>query len=193
MSTQPVSFKRRLGAVTVIAALAVGSVLLVPMLAGAQETTTTTPVDAERPDPEARIRAALDNLVTDGTISAAQADAVAADLVGDLGQDRRQFLRLHFGLDLVAGAIGIGEGELLEQLRSGQTIAEVAEANGVDPDTVVDAIVEGINSRVDAAVAAGTLDAEKAAQIKANAAERAAAIVNREWPGRPAPADAPSA
>ena len=51
--------------------------------------------------------------------------------------------RGHFGagLDAAAEAIGIESEELRTALRDGSTIAEVAEANGVDVQTVIDALV----------------------------------------------------
>jgi hypothetical protein len=45
-------------------------------------------------------------------------------------------------LSVAADAIGIPEEDLLAALRDGQSLAEVAEANGVDPQVVVDALVQ---------------------------------------------------
>lgn len=44
-------------------------------------------------------------------------------------------------LEIVADTIGIDVSDLWQELRSGSTIADVAEANGVDPQTVIDALV----------------------------------------------------
>lgn len=74
--------------------------------------------------------------------------------------------------------IGIDAKELVEQLRAGKSVAEVATEHGVDPQAVVDAIVAKVNAWVDEAVAAGKLDAEKAAQIKEKAPEKVAKMVN---------------
>jgi hypothetical protein len=185
------STKKRLGiaSVAVVLGLLLGATILAPNLAGAQESTTTT-TDNETPaDKQAirleRIRAALDGLVADGTITAAQADAVAAELSDQFPGPGRRFHRIHFGLDVVSTTIGITEAELREALADGETIAEVAEANGVSAQTVIDALVEAINARVDEAVAAGNLDEDEAAEIKANAVDRATAIVNGEWPPFP--------
>ncbi|MBN1284140.1 MAG: hypothetical protein JXB47_01950 [Anaerolineae bacterium] len=43
---------------------------------------------------------------------------------------------------IAAKTIGIEEDALMEALEDGKTIAEIAEANGVDPQAVIDAIVE---------------------------------------------------
>jgi hypothetical protein len=197
--------KRRIGiaSVAVVLGLLLGATILAPNLAGAQESTTSTTVPedeataeasagaiAGKPDPQTRIRAALDGLVADGTITGAQADAVAAALAGQLPERGRRWHRIHFGLDVASTAIGITEAELREALAGGQTIAEVAEANGVSAQTVIDALVTAVNAKVDEAVAAGNLTEDEAAEIKANAVERATNIVNGEWPppfpGRPA-------
>ena len=50
--------------------------------------------------------------------------------------------------ELIAATIGIDVDVLAEELRSGATIAEIAEANGVDPQTVIDALVAEYTERV---------------------------------------------
>lgn len=80
----------------------------------------------------------------------------------------------------VAGVIGIDPADLREAVRGGQSLAEVAEANGVAVQSVVDAIVESMNERIDQAAESGRLSAEQATEARANAAERAEAIVNGE-------------
>lgn len=189
--------KKRVGVVALAVVLGglLGATIFVPNLAGAQEsTTTTTAADEDSPvdrladrlvNRQARIRTALDGLVTDGTITPAQADAVAAELAEQLPERGRRLHRLHFGLDVVSTTIGITEAELRDALRSGQTVADVAEAKGVSAQTVIDAMVAAINARVDEALAAGNIDEEKAGQIKENAVARATAIVNGERPVRP--------
>jgi len=49
-----------------------------------------------------------------------------------------------------AKAIGVERKELVAALRDGQTVAQVAEANGVDSQSVVDAIVEARTKRLTA-------------------------------------------
>ena len=56
-------------------------------------------------------------------------------------------LRL-FSADVIADAIGIDEADLIDQLRQGKTVAEIAEDNGVDPQTVIDALVDNYTQRV---------------------------------------------
>jgi hypothetical protein len=64
--------------------------------------------------------------------------------------DRGQFGGRFRVLDgeVVAEAIGIDVADLREQLAEGATIAEIAEANGVDPQEVIDALVAEYSERV---------------------------------------------
>src|SRR5688572_25205015 len=55
-------------------------------------------------------------------------------------------------LEAAAGAIGITEEELLTALQDGQSIAQVAEANDVDVQTVIDAMVAAATERLEAAI-----------------------------------------
>jgi membrane-bound lytic murein transglycosylase B len=84
------------------------------------------------------------------------------------------------GLADVADAIGISADDLRAALRDGQTLAAMAEANGVDPQDVIDVLVENGTARLDAAVAAGRIDQATADQRKASLPERAADLVNGE-------------
>jgi hypothetical protein len=52
-------------------------------------------------------------------------------------------------LRITAETIGIDVYELVEALRAGQTVAEVAEANGTDPQEVVDALTAAAAERID--------------------------------------------
>jgi uncharacterized protein YidB (DUF937 family) len=91
-------------------------------------------------------------------------------------------------LDTAAKAIGISAADLRTALEGGSTVAEVATAHGVEVQTVVNALVAEATTRIDAAVADGRLDADRAAQIKAELPDRITARVNGEDPG---PGDGP--
>jgi len=101
--------------------------------------------------------------------------------------------RLSARLDTAAEAIGVTADELRTELEGGSTIAAVAEANGVDIQTVVDALVAEATARIDAAVADGALEADRAEEMKANLVERITAHVNGEHPRRGPGAETPPA
>jgi hypothetical protein len=79
-------------------------------------------------------------------------------------QHRRE-IRRHVA-QLTADTIGISRDELRRELAAGASVAQVASAHGVDPQTVVDAIVTDADGRVDQAVADAKIDEQQAARIK---------------------------
>ena len=97
----------------------------------------------------------------------------------------------HPRLDAAADAIGITEDELRAALQDGDTVADVAAANDVDVQAVIDALVADASAHIDEEVAEGDLTEEQATERKANLEERITALVNGERPERPA--DAPVA
>jgi hypothetical protein len=173
-----------IGGVAALLGLFLGATVLGPGVAIAQETTTAPAPGGDQVDRDARqtarIRVALNSLVADGTISADQADAVASHLAGRPIFPGRRLHRIHAGLDVAAATIGISESELLGAVRDGQSVAEVAEANGVEAQTVIEALVAEVNARVDEAVASGNLDSDRAAEIKVEAVRRITDFVNGE-------------
>lgn len=86
------------------------------------------------------------------------------------------------GLQTAADAIGIEVEVLREALRDGQTLAEVATANGSSAQAVIDALVAAANTHIDEKVAEGDMDAATAEEAKARAAEGITAMVNGEIP-----------
>lgn len=149
--------------------------LIVQSPATAQESTT----EDVTPDRPAGIDEVLSDLVDEGVITQEQADRVAAALRERLGEFRPH--RGGLRLEAAAEAIGIEVADLMSALRGGQTIAEVAEANGVDAQAVIDALVGQMNDHLDQAVEDGRITAEQAEEMRADAAERIAAMVNGEF------------
>ena len=78
-----------------------------------------------------------------------------------------------------ATVIGISPQELRADVQGGQTVAQVAEAKGVDPAKVVEAVVSAAGRQVDQAVSAGQLDAAQATRIKARLPQLADRFVNQ--------------
>lgn len=161
---------RILGAAAITAAIAggavVGALLGVPAVTAAQEgggATTTEPGLEASPD---------------------GADA------GETGDDARfcgpgrrgahRFFAAHSGV--VADALGISEDELVDALRDGDTLAQLAEANDVEVQDVIDSLVAKATEALAGAVTDGNLDEERAEEIEAGLAERIAAHVNGEHP-----------
>jgi hypothetical protein len=89
----------------------------------------------------------------------------------------RHVAREEFGL--AADTIGVPAKELRSDLKDGQSIAEVATAKGVDPTTVVNAVVGDLDTKLDTAVTNGKITQERADAVKARLPERITNLVNR--------------
>jgi len=168
--------KKSFAAAGLAASLALGGFALgVPGVAGAAETAT----GAAGSVPEV-----LRGLVGGGTITQAQADAVQSALK-DARAERgpgHHGRPGHVKPSVIAAALGVTPEELHTALRNDQTIAQLAQAKGVNVQTVISAIVTAEKAKVDAAVAAGKITQERADTALANAQERATAVVNGERP-----------
>ena len=79
---------------------------------------------------------------------------------------------------VVAELVGTDVDGFKNALREGQTLAEIAEANGVEAQNVIDALVLRANERIDAAVESGELTEEEAETKKSEASARIEDVVN---------------
>jgi len=91
--------------------------------------------------------------------------------------------RLSTGWAELAELVGTDADGLNSALREGQTLAQIAEANGVEVQTVIDALVVKANERIDAAVEAGRLTEDEAATKRSAAATRIEDVVNNGFNG----------
>ena len=72
-------------------------------------------------------------------------------------------------LGSIAETLGLDGAEIREALQDGDSIADIAEAQGIDLETVVDSLLAEAEERLDAAVEAGRIDETKAAEMLAEA------------------------
>ena len=137
--------------------------------------------------------AAIDAAVEAGDLSAERAAALKEKIEAFDGNGCRFFghpflggggghgFKAHFGgplLSVAAEALGIDPGELKQALRSGDSLEDVADAQGTDYDTVKQAIHDAVKTRLDAAVAEG-LDQARADEILSKLDE---ALASGEFP-----------
>lgn len=123
-------------------------------------------------------------VATSTPVAAAGAQEPAAEAAAHpRKQHHRQVLRR--AVKTSAEVIGITAKELGTELRAGRTIAEVAQAKGVDVAEVTDALVAKGTARIDQAVADGKITAERAAKAKARLPKAADRIVNARKGDRP--------
>ena len=158
---------------------------------------------------DAALKQALENrvdaAVKAGTITAAQGaelkqriEAGDVPLVG-VGPGMGHRGGHHGFVDFSAAAtyLGITEAELRTSLESGDTLAEIAKANGKTAAGLADALVAAAKADLDEKVAAGRLTAAQRTAILADLESRIDDVVNGEFsfgfrggPGGPPPADA---
>lgn len=121
-----------------------------------------------------KLNSALDQLVADGTITAEQEAAI----FDQLGESR---LNRNFGCNGISilrnGEIGAAVTDLLGMERfeirrawlEGQSLAEIAGAQGIDRATLIDTMLTALDARLNTAVERGTITAEQKEEILTNA------------------------
>ena len=188
-----------------LAGTAAGLVFGVPGLSSAASDTTPAVVvqqtddtgSPEAPEMGTRLRESLQELVEAGTITAEQADAVSAHLVanrperGEGGPGGRHGGPGMFGRGVASEALAdlldLEAQDLHDQIRDGATLAEIAAAQGVEVQAVVDELVAEVTERVDNAVENGRIDQAEADEKLADAEARITDMVNNGRPERGGP------
>jgi hypothetical protein len=107
----------------------------------------------------------LEEAVSAGVLTQEQADRMRQHLASDRfggpgmghGADRTSLL-----MTVAAEKLGMTESELMTELQSGKSIADVAEEKGVDTQVISDAYLEQLQADLDAQVADGSLTQEEA-------------------------------
>ena len=134
------------------------------------------------------LEAALEPLVTAGTIGAEQRDAITEALLSARGSaPHGGWHRWGHGLraggaDELADLLGLERSELHDRLRAGETPASLAESSNVEVDAVIELFVGLAVARLDAALEAGRLNAESHQACVAAAEAYATARVHGERP-----------
>lgn len=168
---------------TLAASLAVGGLagaaLGAPGVAGATDLTSSAAATAT--DGAGWVQDALSGLVGDGTITQGQADAVETALEHARPERQGHGFR-HLGHGTVADALGLTEDELRDALAEGQSVSDVAAAQGVEVQAVVDAVIADLEARLADRVEAGHLTQDRADEVLAGAQERVTAFVEGEAP-----------
>ncbi|MFN8633075.1 MAG: hypothetical protein U0893_04410 [Chloroflexota bacterium] len=96
----------------------------------------------------------------------------------------------------IAAALGMSTDELFAALRSGKTVAQIAQEKGVDFETVVKAALDAHDKALDAQVAAGRLTREQADWMDAHMEANVRAMLSGQYgpgmgTGRGGPATGP--
>ncbi len=179
---------KRITAATLAGSLGLtGVVLLGPTVASASDASPGT-------GRLSALKEALQSLVTDGTLTSAQADKVATTLDEELprrgghgGQGMHRGLGMGGGMlghATVAEVLGVTVEELHQARQEGKTLAELAAEQGIEKADLIDELVAAAQKRLDEAVADERLTSAQSDARKARLEARITAMVDREKPGR---------
>jgi hypothetical protein len=127
----------------------------------------------------AELTALLSALVTKGTITQAQADAIiAAHTAADAAREAAHSIAKPVVADqlkIISDAIGVDTATITTRIKAGDSLATIA---GAKKDALIAALIADHTKRIDAAVTAGTLTAAQATSLKANLTAHVTTLVN---------------
>ena len=135
--------------------------------------------------------ARVDQAVADGRLTEEQAAELKERLAeGDVPLVGGPMLHGHgpghggmlHGLDAAATYLDLSEAELRDALRGGQTLAEIAVAQGKTDDGLEQALLQAATERLDEAVVDDRLTEERRQEILENLPDRIDDLVNGELP-----------
>ena len=141
--------------------------------APAAATETVTPVQ-EVPAPSAA--APTDE---SGSVSASDTPAASSSASTSSSTSSSTQVKRNSPISVAATALGMTEADLVTELQSGKSIADVATAKGVDIAKVTDALYADLKAHLDAEVAAGEHTQAEADAKLADAKTRIAEMVNK--------------
>jgi hypothetical protein len=178
--------KKRVASGVLVSAMGLGSVGSLAISPSWAETATTATNDRV-----SRIASALKGLVSDGTITQAQADKVASTLAATL-PDPGPGGPGHGGgrmmLESAATILGMSVDDLRTALESGKSLVDVARTKGISRATLISRLVAAAEARLAQDVKDGRLTKAEANQRKAGLKARITEMVDRKGlPARPGP------
>lgn len=166
-------------------------VAVVATTAIALSVSATAVASADHGKGREKLGSALSGLVSKGTITQSQADAITkaladARVAGKVVLDKNRAAELA----VITSTLGITEEALKTRVKAGDSLATIAGAN---KDALIAALVAYKTKVISDAQAAGKITAERAAKMKANVTAQVTENVNNPRPphgpkGQPAPA-----
>jgi Spy/CpxP family protein refolding chaperone len=117
-----------------------------------------------------KITTVLGGLVTSGTLTQAQADAITKAMTSarDAAKAAHDAARAEH-VKVITDTLGIDEATLKSRVKAGESLATIA---GAKKDALITALVAFETKKIDAAVAAGKITAEKATALKSGLTSR---------------------
>jgi len=137
---------------------------------------TTSTAFADNNRGEKRMSSMLSGLVSNGTITQSQADAIIKDAEGMRAASKSIKDANRTALDsVITSTLGISLDTLTSRLKAGETLSSIA---GDKKSALITALAAEINKQIDAALAAGKITADQATAQKGKSVERVTNMVN---------------
>jgi hypothetical protein len=159
--------------------------IAVPGIATAADTATGGAASGLA-DRVAHLKSALAGLVTNGTITQAQADKVASTLAAQAppmgGRGHGPGGPGRVAPETVAKILGITVDQLRTAQQSGQTLAQIASAHGISKADLISKLVAAAKAQLAADVKAGTITQAQADSMSADLTSRITALDDRLRP-----------
>jgi ribosomal protein S20 len=139
---------------------------------------------------ESAVKSDLDQAVAAGKISAAQEQTILSKLQSHLdtavtkaypGRLLGRGLVWHRLGDLAATYLGLTAAQLKADLKTGQTLAQIATAQGKTASGLEQAITTSVQARLDKAVSAGTITSQQEQHILSRLSARLDTLVNHTF------------
>ncbi|WP_026963002.1 D-aminoacyl-tRNA deacylase [Alicyclobacillus herbarius] len=131
---------------------------------------------------EAGFKQHLDQAVQNGKLTASKEQALIQKFDANVQKLVEHKFTAHpakkaKALKVIAQVLGVSEQTLLQDLKNGQSIAQVAKSKGISTDSLVSQLVTKAKARLDQAVQNGKLTASKEQQILNNLQKRLTRLV----------------
>ena len=123
-----------------------------------------------------KISSILSSLVSNGTITQSQADAItkAAQAAAEVTKGAMKENRAKLD-SIITSTLGISLESLKTRLKAGESLAAIA---GDKKDALIAALIAELNKQIEAALSAGKITSNQATSLKAKTAERVTKMVN---------------
>ena len=137
---------------------------------------STSTAFADNEKGEKRMSSMLSGLVSNGTITQSQADAIIKAAEGMRAASKSIKDANRTALDsVITSTLGVSLETLASRLKAGETLSSIA---GDKKSALITALAAEINKQIDAALAAGKITANQATAQKAKSVERVTNMVN---------------
>ena len=157
-------------------------VAVIATTAIALSVSATSVASADNGKGREKLGSALSGLVSNGTITQSQADAINKSLADARAANKVVMDKNHAAkLAVITSTLGITEEALKTRMKAGDSLATIAGAN---KDALIAALVASKTKEINDAQTAGKITADQATKMKANLTTRVTEMVNSSRPPR---------